>query len=70
MKKGMTKTLAVFVAAVMIVAVGAGAASAYTKNGIHIGKDVWYKTTNSFTDETRAGARQAMSSWNAYLPVG
>lgn len=70
MKKGMTKTLAVFVAAVMIVVVGAGAASAYTTGGNHIGKDVWYKTTNSFTDETRAGARQAMSSWNAYLPVG
>lgn len=70
MNKKVRRALLVFVVSVTVVALGAGVANAYTKNGLYIKNDVWYKTTSSFTAETRLGAKHAMQSWNAYLPEG
>lgn len=70
MKGALRKALVVIAASVVLVVLGAGVANAYTTNGARIGYDVWYKTTNSFTDETRLRARSAMQAWNKYLPEG
>ena len=42
----------------------------YTLTGQHIGADLWYRPYVEFTAESREGMRQAMSTWNKYLPVG
>ena len=46
------------------------AAYGYTLTGQHIGADLWYRPYVEFTSASREGMRQAMSTWNQYLPVG
>lgn len=70
MRRAIRRMVFVVLVAALVTVAAYGEVFAYELNGTHIGGDVWYRTTNSFTSETREGARLAMVAWNKYLPEG